>query len=143
MRPMSDTTRRRPTLGVQFAGPVQCDVRAAGRLRLRGALDARGSELVIVDIDLAGELHELPLTLHDAALHRESDSSDTWRLRAGERHWDLSGSRVHVHHDLSARARTLITPRAVPLGKRLFWTALLTVLRFEAGRRWVQRRYSA
>jgi hypothetical protein len=140
---MSDTTQRRPTLRVQFSGPVHCDVRAAGRLRLRGALDARGGEPAIVDIELAGELHELPLTLHDAALHRDSESSDVWILHAGERSWDLSGSRVHVHHDISAHARTLITPRAVPLGKRLFWSALLTVLRFEAGRRWVQRRYSA
>lgn len=140
---MSDTTQHRPILRVQFAGPVHCDVRATGRLRLRGNLDARGSELAIVDIDLAGELHELPLTLHDAALHRESESGNAWRLRAGERSWDLSGSRVHVHYDLSAQARRLITPRAVPLGKRLFWSALLTVLRFEAGRRWVQRRYSA
>ena len=143
MRPMSDTTRRPPILGVQFAGPVHCDARAAGRLRLRGAQDARGSDPVIVDIDLAGELHELPLTLHDAALQRDSESTDAWSLRAGERSWDLSGSHVHVHHDLGARTRVLITPRAVPLGKRAFWSALLLVLRFEAGRRWVQRRYSA
>jgi hypothetical protein len=143
MRPMSETPNRRPVLRVQFAGPVQCDVRAVGRLRLRGRMDSCGSDIGIVDIDLTGGLYELPLTLHDAVLYREPESSDAWCLRAGERSWDLSGSRVHVHYDIGARVRELITPRAVPLAKRLFWSALLAVLRFEAGRRWVQRRYSA
>ena len=140
---MSETLHRHPVLRVQFAGPVQCDVRAAGRLRLRGLLDSRGTDSVIVDVDLAAELDEFPLTLQGAVLHRESGSSSAWCLQAGERSWDLSGSRVHLHHDIGARAGRLIEPRAVPLAKRLFWSALLTLLRFEAGRRWVQRRYSA
>ena len=134
---------REPLLQVQFSGPVQCDVRTAGRLRLRGGSATGGTDIAIADIELAGELHELPLTLRDARLHRESDSSSAWCLQAGERRWDLSGSRVHLHHDISARASRVIAPRAVPMTKRLFWSTLLTVLRFEAGRRWVQRRYSA
>lgn len=46
-----------------------------------------------------------------------------------------------VHRDIGALAARLIPPRRVPLGKRLFWSTLLLVLRTEAGRRWVQRRY--
>jgi hypothetical protein len=143
MRSMSDMSHRRPVLRVQFSGLVQCDARAAGRLRLRGAIDSRGSDLGIVDIDLACDLHELPLTLREVVVERDAESGNAWRLRAGERSWDLSGSQVHLHHDIGARTRRLIAPRAVPLAKRLFWSALLTVLRFEAGRRWVQQRYSA
>lgn len=143
MLPMSEATASVPTHRIQFAGPVQCDVRAAGRLRLRGMMDPSGSDIGIVDIDLTRDVFELPLTLHDAVLDRAPESSDAWCLRAGQRSWDLSGSRVHLHRDISSRAARLITPRAVPLSKRLFWSALLTVLRFEAGRRWVQRRYSA
>jgi hypothetical protein len=49
--------------------------------------------------------------------------------------------RQFVHYDLSALGARLIPPRRVPLGKRLFWSVLLLVLRTERGRRWVQRRY--
>lgn len=55
----------------------------------------------------------------------------------------LRDGRRFVHRDVSALAASLIPPRRVPFGKRLFWSLLLLVLRSGPGRRWVQRRYGA
>ena len=117
---------------IRFPGRLTCDAATVGQLRLRSA------EL-IVDVQSGAMPRDLPTEMPGAELRREADGR--WSLVSGAQHWDLGDARVSVHHDLGDRATRLIPPRRVPLGKRLFWSALLTLLRTGAGRRWVQRRY--
>lgn len=129
---MPDPVTPTPSDAIRFPGSLSCDGATSGQPRLRSA------EL-LVDLRGAAIPRDLPSQLSDAELRRET--SDEWSLVSGAQRWDLGNVRVFVHQDLSRQASRLIPPRRVPLGKRLFWSALLTVLRTEAGRRWVQRRY--
>ena len=131
---MPDPVTPTPSDAIRFPGGLSCDGATSGQLRLRSA------EL-LVDLRGAAIPRDLPSQLSGAELRRET--SDEWSLVSGAQRWDLGNVRVFVHQDLSRQASRLIPPRRVPLGKRLFWSALLTVLRTEAGRRWVQRRYAS
>ncbi len=129
---MPEPVTPKPSDAIRFPGSLSCDGARSGQLRLRSA------DLIV---DLQGDAlpRNLPSHLTGAELLREA--SETWSLVSGAQRWDLGNVRMFVHRDLSLQALHLIPPRRVPLGKRLFWSALLTVLRTEAGRRWVQRRY--
>jgi hypothetical protein len=117
---------------IRFPGSLNCDGATPGQLRLRSAD-------LIVDVQGGALPRSLPTALSGAELR--CDAGERWSLVSGAQAWDLGTVRVFVHQDLSRQAAALIPPRRVPLGKRLFWSTLLTVLRTEAGRRWVQRRY--
>lgn len=117
---------------IRFPGSLSCDGATSGQLRLR-------STDLIVDVQGLSRRPDIPAQLPGAVLCREAP--DAWSLVSGAQRWDLGSVRVFVHQDLSRQTAGLIPPRRVPLGKRLFWSALLTVLRTGAGRRWVQRRY--
>jgi hypothetical protein len=45
-----------------------------------------------------------------------------------------------VHEDVRAAVAAAIPPRRVPLPKRLFWSAVLLLLRFPRGREWLASR---
>jgi hypothetical protein len=45
-----------------------------------------------------------------------------------------------VHEDVGAAVAAVIPPRRVPLPKRLFWSAVLLLLRFPRGREWLASR---
>ncbi len=47
-----------------------------------------------------------------------------------------------VHEDVGAAVAAAIPPRRVPLPKRLFWSAVLLLLRFPRGRAWLAARQS-
>jgi len=129
---MPDPVTPTPSDTIRFPDRLSCDGAIPGQLRLRSAelvVDMRGGALP----------RSLPAGLSGAELRRVA--GERWSLVSGTQAWDLGEVRIFVHRDLGLLASALIPPRRVPLGKRLFWSTLLTVLRTEAGRRWVQRRY--
>jgi hypothetical protein len=64
-------------------------------------------------------------------------------IDAEQGRFDLGAVRLFVHEDVSAQAALAVPPRAVPLGKRLFWRAVFALLATRAGRRWLERRAAA
>jgi hypothetical protein len=138
----------------QFAGVVQCLPAAGQGWRLAGvghgapatAGPLPADSRLIVDIVADGAAsRELAVVakaaLHDAVLCRNAGQGTDWWLESGDDRWLLPAVRVFVHRDVGGEALAAIPPRKVPLGKRLFWSTLLTLLRTDAGRRWVRRRY--
>jgi hypothetical protein len=148
----------------RFAGSVQCQPVAGSGWRLTGversaaavagsqtagsppagALPA-GSTLIIdivADAATSRELAEVAtVALRDVVLQRDAGRAADWWLEAGGRRWRLPAASVFAHRDVGGMALAAIPPRRVPVGKRIFWSTLLAVLRTEAGRRWVRRRY--
>lgn len=134
-----------------FGGAVVCRAAAHGGWRLSGT-EAGGSSRagqgrLIVDLvcdnddgarALAGGLDGM---LRDVVLERDARAPQHWWLEVAGERWPLTQARVFVHRDVVSQARAIIPPRRVPWRKRLFWSALLAVLRTAAGRRWVRRRY--
>ena len=45
-----------------------------------------------------------------------------------------------MHEDVGAAVAAVIPPRRVPLPKRLFWSAVLLLLRLPGGRAWLASR---
>jgi hypothetical protein len=116
----------------------------------RDASGTRGSKVnaprLIVDLVAEGagsdELAALAThALHDAVLSQPAQHAEPWLLEVAGRRWQLPRVRVFVHRDVGAAALAAIPPRRVPWRKRWFWSTLLAVLRTDAGRRWVRRRY--
>lgn len=66
-----------------------------------------------------------------------------WAIHAEQGHFDLGAVRLFVHEDVSEQAALAVPPRPVPLGKRLFWSAVFALLATRAGRRWLERRAAA
>ena len=66
-----------------------------------------------------------------------------WTVLAEQGRFDLGPVQLFVHEDVSATAARAVPPRAVPLGKRLFWRAVFALLATRAGRRWLERRAAA
>jgi len=66
-----------------------------------------------------------------------------WVIQSEQGRFDLGTVRLFVHEDVSAQAAIAVPPRAVPLGKRLFWRAVFALLATRAGRRWLERRAAA
>ena len=131
-----------------FSGPVACTLSRdfPCNLRLQGLL---GSMRTPVTVDVAATLDAIALrrlaqdggSLKDVALEPIAGSGD-WLLRSGEGEWVLHAARVFVHQDLGETFKAAIPPQRVPLGKRMFWGAVLLLMRGARSRRWLLRRYS-
>lgn len=135
--PASSSAPRR----IELEGPVACDSRAHGQLRLRGRLAAPDGRAVLVDVEVGTSAPQWPLALDGATLEFAAPPARGVRLRSAGREWSLPDAVLFLHVDFGAESAAAIAPRPVPWRKRLFWSVLLAVLRTEAGRRWVSRRY--
>ncbi len=122
-------------------GPVTCDARARGQLRLRGRLAAPDGRAAIVDIEFGGAAASWPLALDGATLEFAMPPVRGVVLRSAGQEWSLPDATLFVHVDFGAESAAAIAPRPVPWRKRLFWWALLAVLRTRLGRRWLSHRY--
>jgi hypothetical protein len=129
------------TRRIEFEGVVDCDARALGQLRLRGRLAAPGRQAAVVDIDTGATAPQWPLRLDGATLEVAAPPARGVLLRSGEQEWSLPDAVLFLHVDFGAESTAAIAPRPVPWRRRLFWSVLLAVLRTQAGRRWVSRRY--
>lgn len=138
---MNRTAGPLPSRRIEFAGRVLCDARPPGQLRLRGRLAAPDGRAVIVDVETRGPVAQWPRALDGATLEVEAAAAGGLTLRSAGREWTLPDARLFVHVDFGAESAAVIAPRPVRWRKRLFWSVLLAVLRTQAGRRWVSRRY--
>ncbi len=138
----------------QFVGVVRCLPVAGHGWRLLGMEHGgsaavgpqhAGSQLIIdivADDATSRGLAEVATTaLRDVVLQRQPGCGTDWWLEAGGKRWLLAAVKVFAHRDIGKQAVAAIPPRRVSLRKRVFWSTLLTVLRTDAGRRWVRRRY--
>ena len=103
-------------------------------------------QAIIVDLFATGaaaqSLQQLAAQrLHDTVLGRVPGADDDWSLTTAGHRTVLPGLRVFVHEDFVAQAAAAIPPRRVRLGRRMFWSALLALLRTQFGRQWVRQRY--
>lgn len=58
-----------------------------------------------------------------------------YRIASGSRDWIVTATTLHVHRDIGDAFYRAIPPRAVPLGKRLFWRIALALAGTRAGKR--------
>ena len=117
-----------------FCGTVRCtpETGASPGLTLRGTSAADPAEhLILSFIGASGA--ELPATLDAPSVvavgvHR-------YRIESGPRRWLIQARALHLHRDVRAAFLQAVPPRRAPLGKRLFWRAVLSLARRGAGLR--------
>lgn len=127
--------------GFRFA-TLHASANAQGATR-SWRLQGRGPDGRNLLLDLAGvtTVATPPAALHDARLWRDAaGASPGWSIESSEGRLDAGAARLFVHEDVAALAASAIPPRPVPLGKRLMWRAVFTLLGTSFGRRWLARR---
>ncbi len=130
-----------------FSGPVAAALTRyfPCGLRLRGPSGPARTPTVVdiaADLDSSARrrLSQEQVVLKDVALEPGPGSGD-WTLRCADGEWTLHAARVFIHQDLTAPFVELVPPRPAPLGKRLFWRAVLWLMSHPGGRDWLLRRY--
>jgi len=118
---------------IDFDGAVQCR-RATGavNLLLLGQTGGDPVGALFAAADGAG-LEGLPPVLHAVRLS-ESDGSAAggprrFRIEARELQLDFSAHSLQLHRDAAREFFRAVPPPRVPLGRRIGWTLLLTLLR--------------
>jgi hypothetical protein len=116
------------TLMVDFDGAIVCrQPSGAVNLLLRGR--ERGAEYV--EALFAGAAPDapavLPAMLHDVRLYQ--DSPNRFTLLAKELRTSLTARSLQLHRDAARAFLRAVPPPRVPLGRRIGWTLLLTLLR--------------
>lgn len=117
---MPESNRQR-TL-VEFAGAVTCARSAPEALTLCGtAIDAPGERLILTFLGIPDG--EVPATVTSARV--SSAGGQTYQLEGPTQRWTIRARALHVHRDVRVAFFQAVPPRRVPLGKRLFWRAVL------------------
>jgi hypothetical protein len=113
-----------------FSGTVSCE-RGEGplELTLRGAAGAAGAAHTLGFSGRAPA--DLPQAL--AAPRVEVLGEGRYRIVSGERAWLLAARAVHVSREVATPFYRALPPRAVPLGKRIFWRTVLALAGSRAG----------
>ncbi len=117
-----------------FCGTVRCtpETGASPGLTLRGASAEDPAEhLILSFIGTSGA--PLPATL-DAPCVVAADAH-CYRIESGPRRWLIQARALHLHRDVRAAFLQAVPPRRAPLGKRLFWRAVLWLARRRTGLR--------
>jgi len=114
-----------------FRGPVACR-RAGNALTLAGAAADSADDILILSF-IAAAAPEMPGSLAAATVCALDEQH--YRIAAGSRDWTVAAMSVHVHRDIGGTFYRAIPPRAVPLGKRLFWRTVLALAGTRAGKR--------
>lgn len=76
---------------------------------------------------------DLPDRMNDVSVERLGDTQIA--ITASGRSWLLSTHNCFVHREVAESFYRAITPRAVPLSKRLFWRVVLLLAGNPVGRR--------
>jgi hypothetical protein len=118
---------------VRFRGGVSCR-REAGLLGLTliGRTADRPDETATLAFTGAAP-ENLPEALEDAMV--EQMDAGHYRIRSGQREWDVPAGSAHLHREVSNTFYRAIAPRPVPWNKRLFWRVLLGLAANPLGRR--------
>lgn len=75
----------------------------------------------------------LPEALEDVVV--QQIGVGVYRVCSGEQGWPVSARSVHLHRDIAAAFYKAIPPRPVPLRKRIFWRAVLTLVSHPFGKK--------
>jgi len=116
---------------IDFDGAVECR-RDSGTINLvlRGRAGADGIEALFAGASAQG-LASLPTTLH--AVHLSEPTADAvprrFRLAAQELRLEFSARSLQLHRDAARQFFAAVPTRRVPLGRRVGWTVLLSLLR--------------
>jgi len=127
---VTDTLPTR-TLLAAFRGPVTCRRTAAGLILSGTAADA-AEEGLIVTLTAAGSA-DPPARLSDVSV--SALGPQQYRVACAEREWTVAAASAHVHRDIAGAFYRAIPPRAVPLGKRIFWRCVMALAGSRPGKR--------
>ena len=114
-----------------FRGPVTCR-RAAGVLTLTGAAADSADDILILTV-VAPTLPGLPDRLTAATVRALSERR--YRITCASENWVVEAASIHVHRDIGKVFYRAVPPRPAPLGKRLFWRAMLALAGTGPGKR--------
>jgi hypothetical protein len=124
----------------RFSGAVSCQ-RTAGTLTLTLSGTAHGSPAQPMTVAFAAPVPpSLPPVLPDARV--EQTAPGQFRIASAAGEWYIAAAAAHVHRDVSAQFYRAVPPRAVPLGKRVFWNLVLILAGSRGGLallRWLRR----
>lgn len=117
-----------------FEGQVSCtrSTGASRSLTLRGVSAGPSRERLIVSF-VGVEGDEIPATLE--AVRVVTLGARRYQLQSASGEWRIETRALHVHLDARQVFFRAVPPRPVPLGKRLFWRAVLLLARCRAGLR--------
>jgi len=116
---------------VAFVGSVRC-VRGAAPLGLILAGTLRTHPREAASLAFAGAAPaDCPEALQDAEVERVAPGF--YELRSGGRRWQIAASATHLHRRVAQAFYAALPPKPVPLGKRLFWRAVLALAASGAG----------
>lgn len=120
-------------LAAAFEGPVHCTrhTGATRGLTLSGVSAGHSPERLIVSF-IGTDAADLP-TLEAARVVQLG--ARRYQVRSASGVWLIEARALHVHRDVRQVFFGAVPPRPVPLGKRLFWWAILRLARRRAGLR--------
>lgn len=111
-------------------GPAGC--RLSGR--------SREDRLLLLDFEGGSVSPPPPARLEAVRVRPDEADPARWLIEATQGRFHVTGARLFVHEDFSARAAAVIPPRPVPFAKRAFWRLVFALLATPFGRRWLERR---
>ena len=116
-----------------FEGPVHCTrhTGASPGLTLSGVSAGHSPGRLILSF-VGTEAADIP-TLEAARVVQLG--ARCYQVRSATGTWLVAARALHVHRDVRQVFFGAVPPRPVPLGKRLFWQALLRLARRRAGLR--------
>lgn len=120
-----------PTLLAAFRGPVTCR-RTRAALTFRGVAADAPDERLIVTLTAAA-IADLPERLRDVSV--SALGPQRYRVVCAERDCTVEAVSAHVHRDIASAFYRAIPPRAVPLGKRIFWRWVMALAGTRSGKR--------
>lgn len=115
---------------VRFTGPVTCLLDDTGPLGLT-MVGRAGDASVQVSLQCSAP-RDFPSRLESAAVLRLG--ADRVRVTSAGLQRELVARRTFVHRNASAALQRALPPRSAPLGKRLFWRAVLLLAATPAAR---------
>ncbi|HUL17765.1 MAG TPA: hypothetical protein VLV29_00740 [Steroidobacteraceae bacterium] len=119
-----------PETLLDFQGAVRCE-RSVGAL----GLTLRGAAGVAGDTHTLGFSGHAPAELPQVltAPRVQALGEGRYRIQSGEGAWLLRARAVHLSREVATPFYCALPPRPVPLGKRLFWRAVLALAATRAG----------
>jgi hypothetical protein len=114
-----------------FRGPVACRL-SRNALILTGAAADSADDILILTF-MTSSVPSVPDSLPDVTICALDEHR--YRINSGSGYWTVSATAVHAHRDVSGAFYRAIPPRPAPLGKRLFWRAVLALAGTRAGKR--------
>lgn len=118
---------------IQFGGGVSCRWEGAPPVLTLAGRSADFPEEIASMMFYGAATENLPEALEDVVV--QQIGAGVYRVCSGEQGWPISARSVHLHRDIAAAFYQAIPPRPVPLGKRIFWRVVLTLVSHPFGKK--------